>query len=143
MSRTALEVKASRKPKFSSRAYNRCPICGRPRAFMRQFGICRICFRNMALRGELPGVRNSERGPSFRLRQRAGQGPRPFPGRRHPCPIYVRGPARACGRRRSGARRVRERPGKSDFQAAGKKSIAFCRGLGYGLSIVCGKWRIC
>ena len=45
MSRTALEVKASRKPKFSSRAYNRCPICGRPRAFMRQFGICRICFR--------------------------------------------------------------------------------------------------
>ena len=39
MSRTALEVKASRKPKFSSRAYNRCPICGRPRAFMRQFGI--------------------------------------------------------------------------------------------------------
>ena len=59
MSRTALEVKASRKPKFSSRAYNRCPICGRPRAFMRQFGICRICFRNMALRGELPGVRKS------------------------------------------------------------------------------------
>ena len=57
MSRTALEVKASRKPKFSSR--NRCPICGRPRAFMRQFGICRICFRNMALRGELPGVRKS------------------------------------------------------------------------------------
>ena len=51
MSRTALEVKASRKPKFSSRAYNRCPICGRPRAFMRQFG--------MALRGELPGVRKS------------------------------------------------------------------------------------
>lgn len=59
MSRTALEVKASRKPKFSSRAYNRCLICGRPRAFMRQFGICRICFRNMALRGELPGVRKS------------------------------------------------------------------------------------
>ena len=47
MSRTALEVKASRKPKFSSRAYKR------------QFGICRICFRNMALRGELPGVRKS------------------------------------------------------------------------------------
>ena len=37
----------------------RCPICGRPRAFIRQFGICRICFRNMALRGELPGVRKS------------------------------------------------------------------------------------
>ena len=55
MSRTSLEVKAKRKPKFSARAYNRCPLCGRPRAFLRQFGICRICFRNMALRGELPG----------------------------------------------------------------------------------------
>jgi len=59
MSRTSLEVKAARKPKFSVRAYNRCPICGRPRAFLRKFGLCRICFRNMALRGELPGVRKS------------------------------------------------------------------------------------
>ena len=50
MSRTSLEVKAARKPKFSSRAYNRCPICGRPHAYMRKFGLCRICFRNMALR---------------------------------------------------------------------------------------------
>jgi len=54
-----LEVKAKRKPKFSARRYNRCPICGRPRAFMRKFGICRICFRNMALSGQLPGVRKS------------------------------------------------------------------------------------
>ena len=38
---------------------NRCPICGRPRAYMRKFGLCRICFRNMSLRGELPGVRKS------------------------------------------------------------------------------------
>jgi len=59
LSRTALEVKAARKPKFSSRQYNRCPICGRPRAYMRKFGLCRICFRNMSLRGELPGVRKS------------------------------------------------------------------------------------
>ena len=59
MSRTSLEVKAERKPKFSSRGYNRCPLCGRPRAFMRKFGVCRICFRNMSLRGELPGVRKS------------------------------------------------------------------------------------
>ncbi len=59
MSRTALEVKAARKPKFSSRQYNRCPICGRPRSFIRKFGICRICFRNMSLRGELPGVRKA------------------------------------------------------------------------------------
>lgn len=59
MSRTALEVKARRKPKFSSRAYNRCPICGRPRAYLRRFGLCRICFRTMALAGDLPGVRKS------------------------------------------------------------------------------------
>lgn len=59
MSRTSLEVKAARKPKFAARAYNRCPICGRPRAYMRKFGLCRICFRNMALRGDLPGVRKS------------------------------------------------------------------------------------
>lgn len=59
MARTALRVKARRKAKFSSRAYNRCPICGRARAFLRRYGICRICFRNMALAGELPGVRKS------------------------------------------------------------------------------------
>jgi len=59
LSRKALEIKARKKPKFSSRAYNRCPVCGRSRAFLRRFGICRICFRNMALAGELPGVRKS------------------------------------------------------------------------------------
>ena len=56
MARRALIVKAQRKKKFSTRQYNRCPICGRPRAFLRKFGICRICFRSMALRGEIPGV---------------------------------------------------------------------------------------
>jgi len=59
VARTALMVKARRKPKFSARAYNRCPICGRSRAYLRRYGICRICFRNMALAGELPGVRKS------------------------------------------------------------------------------------
>ena len=59
MARLALKIKAARKAKFSTRAYNRCPICGRPRAYLHQFGLCRICFRNMALRGELPGVRKS------------------------------------------------------------------------------------
>ena len=59
MSRTSLEVKASRKPKFSTRAYNRCPICGRAHAYLRKFGLCRICFRKMALAGLLPGVRKS------------------------------------------------------------------------------------
>ncbi|MBT8407583.1 MAG: type Z 30S ribosomal protein S14 [Deltaproteobacteria bacterium] len=56
MAKKSLIAKANRKPKFKVRAYNRCPLCGRPRAFLRKFGICRICFRNMALRGELPGV---------------------------------------------------------------------------------------
>ncbi|MDH3957437.1 MAG: type Z 30S ribosomal protein S14, partial [Desulfobacteraceae bacterium] len=48
MAKTALRNKAMRKPKFKVRSYNRCPICGRPRAFIRKFGICRICFRDFA-----------------------------------------------------------------------------------------------
>ena len=56
MARKALKNKARSKPKFSVRSYNRCPICGRPRAYIRKFGICRICFRSMALKGEIPGV---------------------------------------------------------------------------------------
>jgi small subunit ribosomal protein S14 len=51
--------KANREPKFKVRAYNRCRICGRPRAYMRKFGICRICFRTLALRGQIPGVTKS------------------------------------------------------------------------------------
>jgi len=49
-------MKVKKKPKFNVRAYNRCPICGRPRGFMRKFGICRICFRTLASHGILPGV---------------------------------------------------------------------------------------
>ena len=56
MAKKSLIAKAKRNPKFKVRAYNRCPLCGRPRAFIRKFGICRICFRSMALKGELPGV---------------------------------------------------------------------------------------
>ncbi|WP_084517601.1 type Z 30S ribosomal protein S14 [Desulfatiglans anilini] len=56
MARTSLIVKAQRKAKFSTRNYNRCPMCGRSRAYLRKFGICRICFRNLALSGEIPGV---------------------------------------------------------------------------------------
>ncbi|HOV87349.1 MAG TPA: type Z 30S ribosomal protein S14 [Syntrophobacteraceae bacterium] len=56
MAKKSLIAKAKRTPKFSVRKYNRCPVCGRPRAYLRKFGICRICFRNMALQGELPGV---------------------------------------------------------------------------------------
>jgi small subunit ribosomal protein S14 len=56
MAKKCLIEKQQRKPKFAVRAYNRCRRCGRPRAFMRRFGVCRICFREMALSGDLPGV---------------------------------------------------------------------------------------
>ena len=56
MPKRCLIEKQKRKPKFKVRAYSRCRRCGRPRAFMRRFGICRICFRELALSGELPGV---------------------------------------------------------------------------------------
>jgi small subunit ribosomal protein S14 len=56
VARKALIAKASRKPKFKVRAYNRCRRCGRPRGYIRKFGICRICFRELALRGDIPGI---------------------------------------------------------------------------------------
>ncbi|MBU0986103.1 MAG: type Z 30S ribosomal protein S14 [Proteobacteria bacterium] len=56
MARKALKIKAMEESKFKVREYNRCPICGRSRAFIRKFGICRICFRNLASQGKLPGV---------------------------------------------------------------------------------------
>ena len=59
MARKALIEKAKRKPKFSTRTINRCNRCGRPRAYIRKFGLCRICFRQLALRGEIPGVRKA------------------------------------------------------------------------------------
>jgi len=52
-------AKALRTPKFSSRAERRCKICGRPRAVYRKFGICRICFRNLADEGLIPGVKKA------------------------------------------------------------------------------------
>ena len=51
--------KKEQKPKFSTRRHNRCKICGRPRAYLRKFGMCRLCFRGLALRGEIPGVAKS------------------------------------------------------------------------------------
>jgi small subunit ribosomal protein S14 len=59
MSTTALENKARKTPKFRSRGYTRCQICGRARAVYRKFLICRICFRTMANEGKLPGVRKA------------------------------------------------------------------------------------
>lgn len=56
MARVALVVKANKKPKFSTRKVNRCKLCGRPRGYMRKFGMCRICFREHASRGQVPGV---------------------------------------------------------------------------------------
>jgi len=59
VAKTSLMVKASRTPKFKTRAYNRCQICGRPRAVYQKFQICRICFRTLANKGEIPGVKKS------------------------------------------------------------------------------------
>ena len=56
MAKVSMIVKANRPPKFKVRQHNRCKLCGRPRAYMRKFKICRICFRTLAHRGELPGI---------------------------------------------------------------------------------------
>ena len=56
MAKTSLRVKANRKPKYKVRGYNRCQRCGRARAYYRRFGLCRICLRELALRGEIPGL---------------------------------------------------------------------------------------
>jgi small subunit ribosomal protein S14 len=52
----AKTAKLKKKPKFRVRHRNRCLRCGRPRGYLRKFGLCRICFRNLALQGYLPGV---------------------------------------------------------------------------------------
>ncbi|PKK91422.1 MAG: type Z 30S ribosomal protein S14 [Candidatus Wallbacteria bacterium HGW-Wallbacteria-1] len=59
MAKQSLIEKANRKPKFKVRAYNRCRICGRPRAYIRFFQMCRVCFRDLASQGMLPGVTKS------------------------------------------------------------------------------------
>ncbi len=56
MAKTSMIVKSKRTPKFKVRQVNRCKNCGRPRAFYREFDLCRICFRDLALAGQLPGV---------------------------------------------------------------------------------------
>lgn len=57
MARKALIAKSKRPSSLKVRAYNRCKLCGSPRAYMRKFGICRICFRELAHKGELPGIK--------------------------------------------------------------------------------------
>ena len=59
MAKTSLKVKQSRAPKFSTRAYTRCERCGRPHSVIRKFRLCRICFRELAYKGEIPGVKKS------------------------------------------------------------------------------------
>ncbi len=59
MTRTCLMQKTLNPSKFSTRHRNRCLLCGRSRGYYRKFQICRICFRNLASRGEIPGVRKS------------------------------------------------------------------------------------
>ena len=59
MAKTSLKVKQLRKAKYPTRAYTRCKRCGRPHAVLRKFGICRICFRELAYKGQIPGVRKA------------------------------------------------------------------------------------
>jgi small subunit ribosomal protein S14 len=59
MARKAMIEKSKRKPRFAVRQHNRCKLCGRPKAYLRRFGMCRICFRMLAHRGEIPGITKS------------------------------------------------------------------------------------
>ncbi|MBO7130874.1 MAG: type Z 30S ribosomal protein S14 [Fibrobacterales bacterium] len=59
MAKRSMIEKAKRTPKFAVRGYNRCRRCGRPRGYLRKYGICRVCFREMALAGDIPGVTKS------------------------------------------------------------------------------------
>lgn len=59
MARSALKQKQKKVQKYSTREYTRCGICGRPKAVLRKYGVCRICFRELAHKGEIPGVKKS------------------------------------------------------------------------------------
>jgi small subunit ribosomal protein S14 len=59
MAKLSKIIKSQRPPRYKVQQHNRCQLCGRPRAYMRKFGLCRICFRELALRGEIAGVRKS------------------------------------------------------------------------------------
>ncbi len=59
MAKKALVEKQKRKPKYPVRYYNRCCLCGRSRSYLRKFGMCRICFRELSLKGLIPGVRKA------------------------------------------------------------------------------------
>jgi small subunit ribosomal protein S14 len=59
MAKKSLIAKQKREQKFSTREYNRCPICGNPRGYYRRFKMCRKCFRELSLKGLLPGIKKA------------------------------------------------------------------------------------
>ena len=59
MAKKSLKVKCARTQKYTTREYNRCKICGRPHAYIRKYGICRLCFRELAYKGEIPGIKKA------------------------------------------------------------------------------------
>ena len=62
MAKKSMINKQQKTPKFSTRAYNRCKICGRPHAYLRKYGICRICFRELAYKGQITGYQRAPPG---------------------------------------------------------------------------------
>ena len=61
MAKLSMKLKQKAEPKFSTRAYTRCRLCGRPHSVLRKYGVCRICFRELAYAGQIPGVRKEGR----------------------------------------------------------------------------------
>ena len=59
MAKTSMKIKQQRNLSFSSREYTRCRICGRPHSVLRKYGICRVCFRELAYKGQIPGVKKA------------------------------------------------------------------------------------
>lgn len=57
MAKKSMKIKQARPQKYKTREYNRCKLCGRPHAYIRKYGICRVCFRELAHKGEIPGVK--------------------------------------------------------------------------------------
>ncbi len=58
-SKIASQKRKATNPKYSTQAYTRCKLCGRPHGYLRKYGICRICFRELAQKGEIPGVKKA------------------------------------------------------------------------------------
>lgn len=67
MAKTSMKIKQQRAPKFSTRAYTRCRICGRPHSVLKKYGICRVCFRELAYKGQIPGVKKLAGKPEGNL----------------------------------------------------------------------------